>query len=136
VQAGQVGGLPAAAVPERPAATLRALGRLRPRRGPFVVRLNRLFFSDGERGIREFERLRDRYTRRGYLVEVQVRYHPSPAQEGDMGAWTRYVREVVRRLGNDPRVLTFQMTNEVNSHTPQTPRTAPTAAPRRRSYAA
>ena len=93
VQAGQVGGGPASAVPERPVETLRALARLRPREGPFVVRLNRLFFSEGDAGIREFERLRDRYTSRGYLSELQLRYHPSESQEGDMRAWVAYVRE-------------------------------------------
>src|SRR5205085_2321515 len=39
VQAGQVGPMPAPAVPEDPAKTLAALGRLRPPDGPFVVRL-------------------------------------------------------------------------------------------------
>ncbi len=114
VQAGQVGGAPAPAVPEQPSETHRALARLRPKEGPFVIRLNRLFFSEGERAIREFERLTERYTSRGYLVEYQVRYHPRPDQEGDIGAWVRFVREVVRRLGDNPRVTAFQITNEVN----------------------
>ena len=114
VQAGQVGGAPAQAVPERPEETHRALARLRPRQGPFVVRLNRLFFSDGDKAIREFEALTKRYTSRGYLVEYQLRYHPSEAQEGDIGAWVRFVRKAVRRLGDDPRVTAFQVTNEVN----------------------
>jgi len=114
VQAGQVGGAPAQAVPERPEETHRALARLRPRHGPFVVRLNRLFFSDGDKAIREFEALTKRYTSRGYLVEYQLRYHPSEAQEGDIGAWVRFVRKAVRRLGDDPRVTAFQVTNEVN----------------------
>jgi RTX calcium-binding nonapeptide repeat (4 copies) len=114
VQAGQVGGAPAHAVPEQPAKTHRALARLRPKQGPFVVRLNRLFFSEGDAAIREFERLTERYSSRGYLVEYQVRYHPSEEQEGDIAAWVRFVRKVVRRLGDDPRVTAFQITNEVN----------------------
>ena len=32
-----------------------------------------------------------------------MRYHPSAAQEGDIAAWTRHVREVVRRFGANPR---------------------------------
>jgi hypothetical protein len=114
VQAGQIGPRPAPAVPEQVPRTLSALGRLRPAGGPFVLRLNRFFWSDGEAGLRRFLALADRYTRRGYLVELQVRYHPNAAQEGDIGAWERHVREVVRRFGPNPRVVALQITNEVN----------------------
>jgi hypothetical protein len=113
VQAGQSGAAPAEAVPEDPTKTDRALELLRPRTGVLFVRLNRLFWSDGEEGIARFERLVRRYARRGYLIEVQLRYHPSPQQEGDIGAWTEYVREVVRRLGSHPAVRQLQVTNEV-----------------------
>ncbi|MGI8585144.1 MAG: hypothetical protein ACR2KY_01930, partial [Thermoleophilaceae bacterium] len=68
VQAGQIGGVPAKAVPDQPPQTLVAFGRLRPERAPFVLRLNRFFFEDGEAGIRRFERLTERYTSRGYPV--------------------------------------------------------------------
>ena len=135
VQAGQVGQVEAKPVPERPAETDRALARLRPVHGPFVLRLNRLFFSGGDAAIRQFERLTERFTSRGYLVEYQLRYHPTPAQEGDMAAWVRFVRAAVRRLGDDPRAVAMQVTNEVNFNSRRTRRTAPTGAPRRRSYA-
>ena len=46
-----------------------------------------------------------RYARRGYLVELQVRYHPTPQQEGDIAAWAKHVREVVDRFGAHPRVV-------------------------------
>ncbi len=100
--------------PIRRRATLAALARLRPRHAPFVLRLNRLFWSDGERGIRRFLAQADRYTSRGYLVELQVRYHPRPDQEGHIGAFADYVREVVRRFGRNRRVVAVQVTNEVN----------------------
>jgi hypothetical protein len=114
VQAGQIGPSPAAAVPEQPTATHRALAQLRPPSGPFVLRLNRFLWSDGEEGIRRYLALARRFTSRGYLVELQVRYHPSPQQEGDIAAWTRHVREVVRRFGANPGVVGIQIANEVN----------------------
>ncbi len=48
VQAGQIGPLPGPAVAEQPERTHEALARLRPPTGPFVLRLNRFFWSDGE----------------------------------------------------------------------------------------
>ena len=114
--AGRAGaiGPPVPLTPIDRAKTLAALGRLRPPNGPFVLRLNRLFWSDGRRGIRHFARLTRLYTRRGYDVELQLRYHPRPKQEGDIDAWVGFVRRVVRRFGPNPRVTGLQVTNEVN----------------------
>ena len=114
VQAGQIGPAPSPAVPEQPERTHSALARLRPPGRPFVLRLNRFFWSDGEAGFRRYLALADRFTSRGYLVELQVRYHPSADQEGDIPAWTRHVREVVRRFGANSRVVGLQIANEVN----------------------
>jgi hypothetical protein len=114
VQAGQAGGGPAVAVPERPARTHAALDRLRAPGRPFVLRLNRFFWSDGEAGFRRYLGLARRFGRRGLLVELQVRYHPSPAQEGDLRAWRAHVREVVRRFGRVRAVVALQIANEVN----------------------
>jgi len=94
--------------------TLAALRRLRPPDAPFVLRLNRFFWSDGKRGIRHFEHLTRLYTARGYRVELQLRYHPRPRQEGNIPAWLRFVRRVVRRFGRNPRVVGLQVANEVN----------------------
>ena len=113
-QAGQIGGSPAPAVPEQPERTHAYLGELRPPGGPFVLRLNRFFWSDGEEGFRRYLELARRFTRRGYLVELQVRYHPTPEQEGDIPAWVAHVREVVRRFGPNRRVVALQIANEVN----------------------
>src|SRR3954469_6707000 len=113
-QAGQVGPVPADALPEQPERTNSALAELRPAGAPFVVRLNRFFWSDGEAGFRRYLALASRFTSRGYLVELQVRYHPSAQQEGDIPAWEAHVRDVVRRFGANPGVVALQITNEVN----------------------
>ncbi len=114
MQAGQAGADPAPAVPERPGVTHAALDALRGRDRPFVLRLNRFFWSGGEAAFRRYLGLARRFARRGYLVELQVRYHPSPAQEGDLAAWRAHVREVVRRFGRIRRVVALQIANEVN----------------------
>src|SRR5215210_6634265 len=115
VQTGQLGTGPVPPrTPEVAAKQLAALAQLRPAKGPFVLRLHRFFWSEGEAGVRRFLALAKRYTSHGYLVELQLRYHPTPAQEGDIAAWLRYVRRVVDRFGPNPRVVAIQVTNEVN----------------------
>lgn len=94
---------------ERDAALLKLKGK-----GPLRVRLNRLFESDGAAGIAEFRKMALRYSRLGIDVELQVRYHPTPAQEGDMRAWLAYVKQVVRAFGPIKHVVALQITNEVN----------------------
>jgi hypothetical protein len=100
--------------PEQPDKTLAALQALAPPGRSFVMRLNRFFWSDGEDAFRRFLELTERYTSNGFPVEIQVRYHPRDDQEGDIAAWVRHVREVVRRFGRNRRVLALQITNEVN----------------------
>ncbi|MEA2368756.1 MAG: hypothetical protein QOH38_1474 [Thermoleophilaceae bacterium] len=115
VQTGQLGTGPVPPrTPEDPAKQLAALAQLRPANGPFVLRLHRFFWSDGKAGIEHFLALAKRYTAHGYLVELQLRYHPSAEQEGDIAAWVKHVREVVDRFGPNPRVVAIQVTNEVN----------------------
>ena len=115
VQTGQIGTGPVPPrTPEDPAKQLAALGALRPADGPFVLRLHRFFWSDREAGVTHFLALAKRYTTHGYLVELQLRYHPDAKQEGDIAAWTRFVREVVDRFGPNRRVVGIQVTNEVN----------------------
>ena len=114
-QTGQLGTGPVPPrTPEDPAKQLAALAKLRPKNGPFVVRLHRFFWSDGEKGVKRFLALAQRYTAAGYLAELQLRYHPTPAQEGDIPAWRRFVRSVVDRFGPNRRVVAIQVTNEVN----------------------
>ena len=93
--------------------TLGALRALRPH-APFTLRLNRFFWSRGQRGVRHFLRLARLYTRHGYRVELQLRYHPTATQEGHIRACARFVREVVRRFGPNRGVVGLQVTNEVN----------------------
>jgi hypothetical protein len=94
VQAGQLGPLPASAKPDVPSRDLAALAQLRPPGRQFVVRLTRLFWSDGAAGIARYAALARRYGRRGYRVELQVRYHPPPGHDGDVAGsatwWTRW----------------------------------------------
>jgi hypothetical protein len=81
---------------------------------PFVLRLNRFFWSDREGGFRRYLALARRFARRGYELELQVRYHPDGRQEGNIAAWRDHVREVVRRFGRIRRMTALQITNEVN----------------------
>jgi hypothetical protein len=102
------------AVPNSPGKTRQALDQLRPPGGPFYVRLNRFFWSLGPQGIRHFMKLTQRYARQGFLVELQLRYHPRPEQEGNIDAWVNFVRRVVRKFGRIDAVRAIQVTNEVN----------------------
>jgi hypothetical protein len=87
------------------------LARTRGRIGPWERERS---WSWPEEGIRRYLALAERFTRAGYLIELQVRYHPDAAQEGDIAAWTEHVREVVRRFGANPGVIALQIANEVN----------------------
>jgi hypothetical protein len=93
---------------------LAALRGLRPHHRVLVVRLNRLFFSGGSSLLHEFARRERHYSSRGFDVEVQVRYHPTSSENGDIPAWTRYVRHAVDVLGRDRRLVSLTITNEVN----------------------
>ena len=112
--AGTAGQTQGEVVAESPAARDRALERLRPRRRELVVRLNRLFESDGKAAIHRFARRARHYARRGFQVESQIRYHPSPEQEGDMGAWRRFVKTATKALAANPALVSLSVTNEVN----------------------
>ena len=79
-----------------------------------MLRLNRMFWSDGVPGIRRYAAIVDRYAEAGFDSELQVRYHPPAGQEGDMHAWKRYVRQAVRILGRRPSVVALSITNEAN----------------------
>jgi len=96
------------------AKTLAALDRLRPPGAPFVLRLNRLFWSDGGQALVRFRELADLYTSHGFLVEIQLRYHPRPEQEGRIDRWLGFVRRAVDAFGPNPGVVGIQIANEVN----------------------
>ena len=112
--AGSIGATQVPSVPDSPARDLAALRQLRPPHRPFVLRLNRLFWSGGQTGIDRFKATARRYTRAGFDVELQVRYHPAKAQEGNLAAWRRYVRHVVDSFGANRRVVAMTITSEVN----------------------
>lgn len=112
--AGSAGGVQMPAVPDDPARDLHAVIALHPARRTIVVRLSRLFWSAGESGIAQFRRTTARYTRAGFDVELQVRYHPAPGEVGNIAAWTAYVRRVVDAFGPNRGVVAMTITNEVN----------------------
>jgi hypothetical protein len=112
--AGSAGGVQLPSTPDNPAKDLAAVKALAPAGRQLVVRLNRLFWSDGQAGIDAFKQQVATYTRAGFEVELQVRYHPPSGQAGDIPAWVAYVRHVVDTFGPNPRVLDLTITNEVN----------------------
>jgi hypothetical protein len=112
--AGTAGTSQGSVVPEDVGKANAALAVLKPSGRPFSVRLNRLFESDGEAGLARYRALADRFSALGMDVELQVRYHPNEAQDGDIAAWLAYVRRVVQVFGPNPHVTALQITNEVN----------------------
>ena len=94
--------------------TLSALRRLRAPGKPLVLRLNRFFWSERQAGFRKYLRRARGYANRGYLVELQLRYHPDERQEGEIERWVRFVRNVARTFGRFRRVIAIQVANEVN----------------------
>jgi hypothetical protein len=112
--AGSEGASQQPAVPLDRGKTRAALRDLEPPDRTLVLRLNRLFSADGRAGIQRFARQVDRHARDGFRSEIQVRYHPRPAKEGDMKAWVRFVRRAVRTLGSRPSVVAFSIVNEAN----------------------
>jgi hypothetical protein len=112
--AGSAGGQQLPTVPDNPSRDLAAVKALAVPGRQLVVRLNRLFWSDGRRGIRRFQKQVSSYTRAGFPVELQVRYHPTSGEEGNIAAWVAYVRHVVDVFGRNPRVTDMTITNEVN----------------------
>jgi hypothetical protein len=112
--AGSAGGQQMATVPDDLSKDLAAVRALAVPGRQLVVRLNRLFWSDGQRGIRRFQRQVRAYARAGFLVELQVRYHPTSSEEGNIRAWVAYVRHVVDAFGPNRHVVDLTVTNEVN----------------------
>ena len=112
--AGSVGTGQSTVVPLDEGKEVAALRGLHLPRRELVLRLNRLFWADGDAGIDRFAALVDRYARAGLSSEIQVRYHPPEGAEGDIDAWEGFVRRVVRRLGPHPAVVGFSITNEAN----------------------
>jgi hypothetical protein len=100
--------------PEDPAKAMAALKALRPNDKQLVLRLNRLFWSEGVAGIRQFGKLVRRNALAGFKSEIQVRYHPPEGREGDIAGFEQFVRTAVRRLGKRRGVAGFSITNEAN----------------------
>ena len=112
--AGSVGTGQSTAKPLDDAKDAAALRALTPPGKEMVLRINRLFWVDGEAGIKRFQTIVARNSAEGFDSELQVRYHPAAADEGDIPKWAHYVRHVVDVFGSDPRVVAMTITNEVN----------------------
>lgn len=100
--------------PEDEGRALAALDGLKLPRRDLVLRLNRMFQSDGAAGIARFAALTDRYAARGFKVELQVRYHPPAGKDGDIPAYLDFVRDAVRAFAPRRAVIALSITNEPN----------------------
>jgi hypothetical protein len=112
--AGTSGAVQEPAVPEDQPQTDLALQALDPPGRRLVMRINRVFESDGQSGIARAVSLEQHYSQLGFGVESQVRYHPTHAEDGDMNAWVQYVREATAALARNPALVALTITNEVN----------------------
>jgi len=85
--------------PEDPSHQLAALALLRPANGPFVLRLHRFFWSEGEAGVQRFLALAKRYTANALAQQLgglPVDALPSTEQTS---------ADIVVRVGTDFRGL-------------------------------
>lgn len=112
--AGTSGAVQEPAVPEDQPQTDLALRAMDPPGRQLVMRINRVFESDGQPGIARAVSLEQHYSQLGFGVESQVRYHPTSAENGDMNAWVQYVREATAALAQNPALVALTITNEVN----------------------
>jgi hypothetical protein len=117
--AGNAGPTQGDVAPENESKAIKALHRLEPNKRQLVLRLNRLFWSDGQAGIDRFATRIDAYAAQGFQSEVQVRYHPPDGSEGAPG-WESFVRGAVdalatrRDASGRPSVVAMSITNEAN----------------------
>jgi hypothetical protein len=114
LEAGSAGAVQGTTAPSDPARALAELRRLRPPGRELVLRLNRMFWSDGRAGLDRFAGLVDGYARAGFRSELQVRYHPPDGHAGDMAGWLAYVRDAVRTFAPRRSVVGLSITNEAN----------------------
>jgi hypothetical protein len=112
--AGSVGVAQQDGPPPDEAALDRAMTDLRVPGRALVVHLSRLFLSDGEPGIARLAALTDHYAALGLGVEVQIRYHPAPGQEGDQPAWAAFVRRAATVLARRRALVALAVVNEPN----------------------
>lgn len=114
VQVGQIGPIPSTALPEDPTQQLANLALLSGGR-PFVLRLNRIFWPEPAGQLSQLDTDVARYTAAGYLVELQMRYHPSAGETAtspdDFAAWAA---ALAHRYDGNSRVVSAQVTNEAN----------------------
>ena len=101
--AGTAGAVQTPPRPEDRALAIDRLGRLRPPGRELVLRLNRMFWSDGVAGIRRYARIVDRFAAAGFADRAPGPLPPAGrAWPATWRAWKRYVRRAVRILGRRP----------------------------------
>ncbi len=100
--------------PDDPAKRLAALRRLRPAGRPFVVRLYAAYYGPGGEpaGAQLAPQLHD-YTSAGLNIELVLTYRPQ-GRGPDVGGFVGFVRNTVRALGSNRRLVSLQVTNETN----------------------
>jgi hypothetical protein len=126
VQAGQIG-LQQPAVPSVPGEQLAALAALtggsanHAGPAPFVVRLNRIFFPVQPGQDAALAADVARYAGAGYLVEFQLRFHPTDLAPnvpdrtgGDPAAFATWAAQLVHRYDTNPALVSVQVVNEAN----------------------
>ena len=119
--AGQVGVPAPLKRPENAAIRERRLRELRGPSRPFVTHLyvtyrNRPgFLPEGHAQLRALEEI----TSAGFEAELVLTYRPEGGggDPSDVPNYVAFVREMVRRLGPNPRVVGIQVTNEANNNT-------------------
>jgi hypothetical protein len=118
--AGQVG-LPAPpARPEDPAQRERRLGELAGPSRPFVAHLYVTYKNQAQlqpEGTAQLAAL-DQITRAGFQAELVLAYRPNGGggAPSDVPNYEAFVRDMVRRLAPNPRVVGIQVTNEANNN--------------------
>jgi hypothetical protein len=120
--AGSAGAVQEPVAPEDPAKVVTALNELRPPGRDLILRLNRMFWSDGQAGLDRYAALVDGYARDGFRTELQVRYHPPAGHDGDIDGWVAYVRRAVQAFAPRRSVVELSITNEANL--PSSPNTS------------
>jgi hypothetical protein len=112
--AGQIGSTSSEFAPDRLPDILAAMRRLRSPGRPFVAHIYSSWSAAGPGEDRRLRELVETYTADGFLAELVLRYKPAPERDGDVSGFVDWVRHMVRLFGPNPRVLGFQVTNEVN----------------------
>jgi hypothetical protein len=100
--------------PDDPDKRLAALRRLRPAGRRFVVRLYAAYSGPGtQSAAAQLGRQMHDYASADLNIELALTYRP-PGGGPDVGGFVAFVRNTVRTLGSNRRLVSLQVTNEAN----------------------